>query len=95
MECFLGIPDPDPVVRGPDPDLLSSSKNSKKNLDIHYPLFCDFFVTFFKLYLLSRSSNFISPLQTVIRYGSIANPDLSDPNLLYVFLDLLDCKKNP
>jgi hypothetical protein len=40
---FLGLPDPDPLVRGmdpdpdpalaPDPDLLSSCKNSKKNLD--------------------------------------------------------------
>jgi hypothetical protein len=36
---FLGLPDPYPLVRGvnPDPDpsiiLLSSSKNSKKNLD--------------------------------------------------------------
>jgi hypothetical protein len=37
---FFGLPDPDPLVRGRDPDpdpasfiLLSSSKNSKKNLD--------------------------------------------------------------
>ncbi len=35
---FLGLPDPDPLVRGMDPDpdpsiiLLLSSKNSKKNL---------------------------------------------------------------
>jgi hypothetical protein len=36
---FLGLldPDPDPLVRGmvPDPDLLSLSKNSEKNLDFH------------------------------------------------------------
>jgi hypothetical protein len=33
---FLGLLDPDPIVRGIDPDLdpsISSSKNSKKNLD--------------------------------------------------------------
>jgi hypothetical protein len=34
---FLGLPDPYPLVRGVNPDpsiiLLSSSKNSKKNLD--------------------------------------------------------------
>jgi hypothetical protein len=37
---FSGLPDPDPLVRGTDLDsdpyrgiLLSSSKNSKKNLD--------------------------------------------------------------
>ncbi len=42
---FLGLPDPDPLVRGLDPDrigiLLSSCKNSKKNLDSYY------FVTLF------------------------------------------------
>jgi hypothetical protein len=32
---FLGLldPDPDPLVRGTDPLLLSLSKTSKKNLD--------------------------------------------------------------
>jgi hypothetical protein len=37
----LSLPDPDPLVRGMDPDLapnpgilLSSSKNTKKNLDL-------------------------------------------------------------
>jgi hypothetical protein len=36
---FLGLPDPDPLVRGVDPDLASdpdpgsSSKSTKKNLD--------------------------------------------------------------
>jgi hypothetical protein len=37
--CFLGLPDPDPQVRGMDPPiriLLSSCKNSKKNLDSFY-----------------------------------------------------------
>jgi hypothetical protein len=29
---FLGLPDPDPLVRGTDPD-PSIIKNSKKNLD--------------------------------------------------------------
>jgi hypothetical protein len=40
---FLGLPDPDPLVRGidPDPDPSSSCKNSKKNLDSYY------FVTLF------------------------------------------------
>ena len=40
---FLGLPDPDPLVRAMDPDpavdpgiLLSSCKNSKKNLDSYY-----------------------------------------------------------
>jgi hypothetical protein len=31
---FLGLPDPDPLVRGMDPD--PSCKNSKKNLDSYY-----------------------------------------------------------
>jgi len=38
---FLGLPDPDPLVRGMDLDLLSSYKNCKKNLDSYY------FVTLF------------------------------------------------
>jgi hypothetical protein len=44
---FLGLQDPDPPVRGMDPDpdpiriLLSTCKNSKKNLDSYY------FVTLF------------------------------------------------
>ncbi len=33
---FLGLPDPDPLVRGMDPDPLSSCKISKKNLDSYY-----------------------------------------------------------
>ncbi len=34
IRMFLDLPDPDPLVRGTDPGiLLSSSKNSKKNLD--------------------------------------------------------------
>jgi hypothetical protein len=51
---FLGLLDPDSLVRGMDPHpdpvllqiLLSSSKNSKKNLN-SYLLFCDFFLTFY------------------------------------------------
>jgi hypothetical protein len=51
IHMFSGLPDPDPLVRGMDPDpdpaldsdpvLLSSCKNSKKNLDSYY------FVTLF------------------------------------------------
>jgi hypothetical protein len=38
IHMFLSLPDPDPLVRGMDPDpvLLSSCKNSKKNLDSFY-----------------------------------------------------------
>jgi hypothetical protein len=30
---FLGLPDPDPFVRDPDPSIITSSKNSKKKID--------------------------------------------------------------
>jgi hypothetical protein len=35
---FLGLPDPDPLVRGmdPDPDPSIIMQNSKKNLDSYY-----------------------------------------------------------
>jgi hypothetical protein len=49
---FLGLLDPDPLVRGIDPDpapdqdpsiiLLSSSKSSKKNLDTYCFVLLDF-----------------------------------------------------
>jgi hypothetical protein len=41
---FLGLLDPDPLVRGtdPDPSTCISSKNSKKNLDSY----CQFAKTF-------------------------------------------------
>ncbi len=49
---FLGLPDPDPLVRGMDSDpsiiLPSSSKNSKKNLDSY----C--FVTSFGLFIFEK-----------------------------------------
>ncbi len=32
IHMFLGLPNPDPLVRDPDPDLLPSIKNSKKNM---------------------------------------------------------------
>jgi hypothetical protein len=56
---FLGLPDPDPLVRGMDPDpdpaliriLLSSCKNSKKNLDSYY------FVTLFDFSSLKNDVN--------------------------------------
>jgi hypothetical protein len=52
IHMFLGIPDPDPLVRGMDPDpsitLLSSSKNSKKNLDSNR------FVTSFGLFIFEK-----------------------------------------
>jgi hypothetical protein len=53
-ECFLGLLDLDPLVRGMDPDpdpsiiLLSSSKNSKTNLDSY----C--FVTSFGLFIFEK-----------------------------------------
>jgi hypothetical protein len=58
---FLGLPDPDPLVRGmdpdrdpaldpdPDPSTVSSCKNSKKNLDSYY------FVTHFDFLSLKNS----------------------------------------
>jgi hypothetical protein len=49
IHIYLGLPNPDPLVKGMDPDpsfiLLSSSKNSKKNLDSY----C--FVTSFGLFI--------------------------------------------
>jgi hypothetical protein len=50
---FLGLPDPDPLVRGmdPDPDPSSSCKNSKKNLDSYY------FVTLFDFLSLKNDVN--------------------------------------
>jgi hypothetical protein len=51
---FLGLPDPDPLAKGMDPDpapdriLLSSNKNSKKNLDSY----C--FVTSFGLSIFEK-----------------------------------------
>jgi hypothetical protein len=49
---FFGLPDPDPLVRGMDPDpypdRLSSSKNSKKNLNSY----C--FVTLFGLFIFDK-----------------------------------------
>jgi hypothetical protein len=49
---FLGLPDPDPLVRGVDLDpsiiLLSSIKNSKKNLNSYY------FVTSFGLFICEK-----------------------------------------
>jgi hypothetical protein len=43
IHMFLGLPDPDPIVRGmdPDPDPFIIMQNSKKNLDSYY------FVTLF------------------------------------------------
>ncbi len=63
---FFGLPDPDPdpLVRGmdpdpdpaldPDPELLSSCKNSKKNLDSYY------FVTLFDCLSLKNDINVAS-----------------------------------
>jgi hypothetical protein len=50
----LGLPDPDPLVRDTDldpPILLSSSNNSKKNIDSY----C--FVTSFGLFILKNDVN--------------------------------------
>jgi hypothetical protein len=59
---FLGLPDPDPLVRGMDPDLdllwirilLSSCKNSTKNLHSHY------FVALFDFLSLKNDVNVAS-----------------------------------
>jgi hypothetical protein len=45
---FLGLPDPDPLVRGMDPDPSSASKNNKKNLDFSYS------VTSFGLFIFEK-----------------------------------------
>jgi hypothetical protein len=42
---FLGLLDPDPLVRGMDPDPSIIMQNSKKNFDSFY------FVTLFDIYL--------------------------------------------
>jgi hypothetical protein len=63
---FFGLPDPDPLVRGMDPDpdpaldpdpdriILSSCKNSKKNRDSYY------FVTLFDFLSLKNDVNVAS-----------------------------------
>ena len=61
---FLGLPDPDPLVRGmdpdpdpaldPDPDPSIICKNSKKNLDSYY------FVTLFDFLFLRNYVNVAS-----------------------------------
>jgi hypothetical protein len=52
---YLGLPDPDPLVRGMDLDpsiiLLTSSKNNKKNLDSY----C--FATSFGLFIFENDVN--------------------------------------
>ena len=50
---LLGLPDPDPLVRGmdPDPDPSIIMQNSKKNLDSYY------FVTFFDFLSLKNNVN--------------------------------------
>jgi hypothetical protein len=48
MFLRLLYPDPDTLVRGTDPDLLSLGKNSKKNLDF------DFFVTSLCLFIFKE-----------------------------------------
>ncbi len=41
---FLGLPNPDPLVRGIDPDPSIIMKNSKENLDpFYYVTLLDFF----------------------------------------------------
>jgi hypothetical protein len=46
IHMFLGLPDPDPLVRGmdPDPDPSIIMQNSKKNLDTYY---LGLFLTFY------------------------------------------------
>jgi hypothetical protein len=42
FRMFLGLPDPDPLVRGTDPAPDPSTKENPSFL-----LFCDFFMTFY------------------------------------------------
>jgi hypothetical protein len=53
IHMFLGLPDPDPLVRGmdPDPDPSIIMQNSKKNLDSYY------FVTLFDFLSLKNDVN--------------------------------------
>jgi hypothetical protein len=53
---FLGLPDPDPLVRSidPDPDPSIIMQNSKKNLDSYY------FVTLFDFLFLKNDVNVAS-----------------------------------
>ncbi len=59
IHMFLGLPDPDPLVRcmnpdpapGPDPDPSIIMQNSKKNLDSYY------FVTLFDFLSLKYDVN--------------------------------------
>jgi hypothetical protein len=48
---FLGLPDPDPLVRGMDPDPSIIMRNSNKNLDPFY------FVTLFDFLSLKNDVN--------------------------------------
>jgi hypothetical protein len=49
---FLGLPDPDPLVRGmdpdPDPSVIMQKYCSKKNLDSYY------FVTLFDFFIFEK-----------------------------------------
>ncbi len=54
IHMFLGLPDPDPLVRGMDPDpdpSIMQKKISKKNLDSYY------FVTLFDILSLKNDVN--------------------------------------
>ncbi len=57
IHVVFGLPDPDPLVRGMDPDpaldqiLLSSCKNNKKNLESYY------FVTLFDFLSMKNNVN--------------------------------------
>jgi hypothetical protein len=48
---FLGLPDPDPLVRGTDPDLVLAPDPSiikqKQEVKPSFLLFCDFFITLY------------------------------------------------
>jgi hypothetical protein len=53
---FLGLPDPDPLVRGmdPDPSIIMQKYRSKKNLDSYH------FVTLFDFLSLKNDANIAS-----------------------------------
>jgi hypothetical protein len=65
---FMGLPDPDPLVRGMDPDPdLSSCKNSKKNLDSYYFVTLDFLSSKNDVNVASKSNPLVRGMDPRIR----------------------------
>ena len=81
---FLGLLDPDPLVRGMDPDpTLSRSQNNKKNLDFY----C--FVTSFSLFIYGNDGNAV----LLIRNKSVGSEFGSGTGLQLVLIP--DADPNP